>query len=546
MKYILLFVCQLTVSFAAVCQVPQWSDFKLLAGQSHDEGNAITVDKHDNTYLAVSSQNPLSSLFHEPLPDEVCNVIQPVRGNSYNGAVFRFDSSRNLTLSVVIEGATLGQIGVDGAGNIYVSGLMQYGAQRDAFVKKYSSTGDLIWSKLVESASSGRNADDFITSLDVSSDGSLVLCGLGYGDQVALLGQYHPGPLSFVAKLNPDGEVAWTQSFGSDLGYGAFRVKFDGASDVLMAGNEKVAGTNELRATFAKLEAMTGDVLWKKQFHSNGQYVPRGTAISTTSNLYVFGGTFGGELTIDGITVRARGALDVFLLQCDLDGNINWVKTAGSSGRETLYDLAEDNGKIYLTGGFADGFQLNSTSYASKGNTDVYIGALDNDGNTLWVLTGGSADQKDDIIRDEKGSKMAINSKGHLQVIGTTIGRGNFGSLNYVASEETLTNAFWLTLGDKASTYTVYYPCDGTTVLDFSLTVYPNPFEQSLTISNSQGLNLDYNLVLTNSVGQKLDERYFPDSSTITVDAWNALAAGVYFLKIDAGDYSKVFKLIKK
>lgn len=543
MKYILLFVLQLTVSFAAVCQVPQWSDFKLLAGQLHDDGNAITVDKHNNIYLAVSSQNPLSSLFYEDLPDEACNIIQPVRGNRYNGAVYRFDSSRNLTLSIVIEGATLGQIGVDGAGNIYVSGLMQYGAQRDAFVKKYSSTGDLIWSKLVEST---YREDDSITSLDVSEDGSLVLCGLGYGDQVALLGQLQSGPVSFVAKLDTDGEIAWIQNFKTDLSYGAFQVKFDASGDVLMTGNERVAGTNNLSATIAKLEAATGSIRWKRLFRSNGKFINKGTAISTADDHYIFGGTFGGELTVEDTTFHSNGWLDIFLLKCDKDGNIDWVKTAGSTGRETLYDLAEDNGKIYLTGGFADGFLLNGTSYASKGNTDVYIGALDNAGNTLWVLTGGSADQKDDVIRDEKGSKMAIDSKGHLQVIGTTIGNGNFGSLKYVASEEAFTNAFWLTLGDKASTSTVYYPCDGTSILDLSLTVYPNPFEQSLTVSNSQGRNLDYNLLLTNSVGQRLDERHFSHSSAFTVDAWNTLAAGVYFLKIEAGDYSKVFKLVKK
>lgn len=546
MKYILLFVFQLIISFAAVCQVPQWTAFKLLAGQSYDDGNAITVDKHDNTYLAVSSQNPLSSLFYEDLPDKACNFIQPVRGNQYNGAVYRFNSSRNLTLSIVIEGATLGQIGVDGAGSIYVSGLMQYGAQRDAFVKKYSPTGDLIWSKLVQSAYSGGQADDFINSLDVASDGSLVLCGLGYGEQVALLGQLQSGPLSFVARLDPNGETTWTQSFGSDLDYGAYQVKFDGTGDVLVTGNERVAGSYNLNPTITKLEAATGSIRLKKQFHSNDKFINKGTAISTADDYYVFGGTFGGELTVEDTTFHSNGWLDIFLLKCDKDGNIDWVKTAGSTGRETLYDLAEDNGKIYLTGGFSDGFQLNGTSYASTGNTDVYIGALDKDGNTLWVLTGGSADQKDDVVRDEKGSKIAIDSKGHLQVVGTTIGNGSFGSLKYVASEEAFTNAFWLTLGDTASTSTVYYPCNGTSVLDVTLTVYPNPFEQGLTISNSQGRNLDYNLVLTNSIGQRLDERHFSGSSTISVDAWNTLAAGVYFLKIDTGDYSTVFKLVKK
>jgi hypothetical protein len=85
----------------AVGQVPQWTDLKLFAGQSFDEGNAIKVDNKGNFYMAVSSQNPLSSFGNETLP-EICNFIHPIRGIIFQGAVFRFDSTRNLDLSLII------------------------------------------------------------------------------------------------------------------------------------------------------------------------------------------------------------------------------------------------------------------------------------------------------------------------------------------------------------------------------------------------------------------------------------------------------------
>lgn len=288
-----------------------------------------------------------------------------------------------------------------------------------------------------------------------------------------------------------------------------------------------------------------------KKFICTGSiYITNGNAIAISDNFYTFGGIFGGQLTIGDSTLLSDGGLDIFLLQCDTAGNINWIKKAGSTGRETIYDLiADEKGNTYLTGGYSNGFKLNESSYSSKGNTDVYIGAIDSLGNTLWMLTGGSniAGHQDDLLYDENGASIAIDSKNQIQIVGTTIGSGNFGDLKYIASEDVKTNAFWLTLGSKSSNYTDQYLCDNTSVLKppFSIKLHPNPFTDNLIISNSENTDANYLITLYNNLGQKIDSQYHPNSSTITITSWNSISTGIYLLKIDTGTISKTFKIVK-
>lgn len=551
MKHIQLLVLFIIFTSAARGQAPNWTNFKLFAGQSFDYASSIKVDSKDNYYITANSQNPLSIFLISDLPPVSCNFIQPVRNTIYNGILLRYDSALNLNLSITIENGDIGETVIDSSENIYVSGVFQYGASRDAFIKKYSASGILLWTKLVQSSTSGGNDDDVITSFDIYEDGSMIMCGFSYGNNVSIFEQVVAGPDNFITKFNSNGGVVWTKNFTSDLGSGADKVKFDKAGDVLVAGNERAGNLNDNVAIIAKLNNSTGDIIWKKQFPSSDIYTPSANAIGVFNNSYMFSGVFGGQIKIGDSTLGSSGGFDIFLLQSDTAGNIKWVKKAGSTGRDAISNLlTNESGVTFLTGQFSDGFQFNGTSYSSKGNTDVLIGAIDSMGNTLWMLTGGSSisGHNDDLLYNESGGGIAIDSKKQIQVVGTVIGPGNFGSLKYDAPEDIKQNGFWLTLGSKASDYTINYSCNTTSGSDtiFTINVNPNPFVHNLIISNSKNLSIDYNVGLYNSKGQQLDKKYFSNSSSIMVKEWNNLPSGIYFLRISTTNLSKTFKLLKQ
>ncbi len=548
MRFLTFIFFFVTISSSLCGQPPKWAHFQLFAGQSFDAANAIKIDSKDNYYITTTSQNPLNPFTNDTVGAR-CNFIQPVTGTYFNASLFRYDSSRNLNLSIKIENSSLGEFVIDSFGNIYITGVFQYGDHRDAFIKKFSASGSLLWTKLVQSTLNGN--DNTITSIDLFDDGSIILCGFSYGRQVSLLGQMVVGPNNFITKINFNGNIIWTKNFCSDLGMGAYKVRFDKAGDILVAGNGKIANTNNSNAVIAKLNNATGVLIWKKQFPSAGLYTPMATAIDISANAYLFCGTFGGHIQIGDSSFMSSGASDIFLFQCDTAGNINWAKKAGSKGRDGISSLfTGKSGITYFTGQFSNDFQFDGESFSSKGNTDVFIGAIDSLGNTRWILTGGSnlPGHNDDILFDENGNAIAVDSKNQIHIVGETLASGNFGGLKYEAPEAIKTNGFWLTLGGNTRNATVQYDCNEMFISNASVSISagPNPFNSSIVVSNSKDSIMNYEICLYNGMGQLVDRRHYMSSSSVTITEWNILPSGIYFLRINTSILSKTYKFVKK
>jgi PKD repeat protein len=109
--------------------------------------------------------------------------------------------------------------------------------------------------------------------------------------------------------------------------------------------------------------SLTGDVLWTKQYILAGHDSPAATAIvSTATGYYIVCNLF-------------QDALDNFdfaaLIKTDKQGNVQWAKRLGISGKNIARNIMERNGYLYLT--------MSSDSYAAN---DLLLVKLDPQGNT--------------------------------------------------------------------------------------------------------------------------------------------------------------------
>ena len=545
MKILYLAFTLLSVKFT-LGQTPNWTGLKLFAGHATDYGGGIYIDKNNNYYLTGTLFSP-SSLGIDSLREGCKAIFSPELGIE-NGFLLRYDSNKILNLTIPLAPGTFGEPFVDDSGNIIVSGVFEYGASRDGFLRKYSSSGNILWTKLLQSSSSGGQSDDVITSLDIFNDGTMVISGFSYGNQVSIFGSIINGPSNFIAKLSALGNVQWINNFSSTLGLGVYRVKFDKDGNTIIAGNERNISTNGVDAMIGKLYGATGNLVWKKNLISSGTYTPLVSSIGSYSNNYVFGGLFGGQIKIGDSTFNSIGNTDIVFLQTDNAGNLIWVKRAGSSGRDKISKLICDSTGITLaTGGFSDGFQFQSTILSAKGCTDVYILSFNSNGSLLWTKSGGSniPGHNDDLFYEEYGSAIAVDSKSQIQVVGTTIGAGNFGTLIFNAPEAAKQNAFWLTLGEKNNSDIINYPCTKIVDSSFFLSVFPNPFHKMLSIKNSQNKMLKYEIQLYNTLGQILHTKT-DNTVVMTITEWKSFPSGIYFLKVKIGNYKQTFKIVKQ
>lgn len=125
-------------------------------------------------------------------------------------------------------------VSVDGLGNVYVSGVTDgnlggtnQGAY-DAYVRKYDTSGTLLWTEQLGTA----NEDG---SYDVSADGlgNVYITGITEGS----LGGPNIGSLDvFISKYNDMGELLWTEQFGTDTVDYCQSLVADGSGNIYFSG----------------------------------------------------------------------------------------------------------------------------------------------------------------------------------------------------------------------------------------------------------------------------------------------------------------------
>jgi hypothetical protein len=75
------------------------------------------------------------------------------------------------------------------------------------------------------------------------------------------------------------------------------------------------------------------------------------------------------------------------------------------------------------------------------------------------------------------------------------------------------------------------------------VSVYPNPFQEKLTLYVSSSVYNETKITLTDLNGHKIHESFEKTNSRIEIS--ETLAAGVYIVSANAGEFNKLVKVIK-
>jgi len=187
----------------------------------------------------------------------------------------------------------------------------------DAFVAKYSPTGQAIWAK------NFGGAGGEIASCEIDAFGNVYLAGLYFSKTIITKSDTltNNGSINhFIAKFNKDGELLWAKSAGGNTATREFFVDEN--------GNAFCTGSNWSEFTFA------------------------GSSIKTVA-----------------------GSEDIFLLKYDKSGNEIWGVDYGGSGRNAGRGITTDkNGNIFLTGSFDEkALKIDNQTLTNQGDSDIFI-----------------------------------------------------------------------------------------------------------------------------------------------------------------------------
>ena len=123
-----------------------------------------------------------------------------------------------------------------------------------------------------------------------------------------------------------------------------------------------------------------GDVLWIKILSSSQSFKVNAVAIDSSGNFYLTG-EFSGTANLGSYTLTAQGT-DLFIVKCDVQGNVIWAKKSIGTGTESGRDIALVSDQIILVCGNSNSFTYDNLSVGSGGFTLK----TDSEGNGIFLI----------------------------------------------------------------------------------------------------------------------------------------------------------------
>lgn len=326
-----------------------------------------------------------------------------------------------------------------GVYNLTASGQMGY----NTFVCKHTSSGALVWAKLLGGA---QGSTIEVSSIAVDLAGNVYTAGYYQGTV-----DFDPGTTTynitsaiggvFISKLNSLGAFVWAKSMAGGQGSNAnaHSIAVDATGNVYTTGYftatvdfdpgaavyNIVSPTSNMDIFISKLD-VAGAFVWAKSMGSTNPDAGRSIAVDATGNVYTTG-YFTGTVDFDpgaGVyNLMSPGNNDIYVSKLTASGAFVWAKRMGGGAGSDLHDFGNDialdnSGNIYTTGSFSGTVDFNSggqpNSLTTTGYGAVFICKHDASGTLSWVKKIEGS-----IISDYSfGASLTIDAAGNIYSTG--------------------------------------------------------------------------------------------------------------------------------
>ncbi len=297
---------------------------------------------------------PLLLLFHLELPAQMKAEEATNKGLTFfkQFTVDQYTFNRGISAIEVSDGYVL---------TGYVSGH-DSGSGEDIVVLKTTTSGDLLWSKVIR-----HMGTDNGWAVRQTEDQGLILVGstnsLGSG-----------GMDVYLVRMDDLGNVIWTKTYGGPRDEFGWDVRLTRDKGFIIAAQTDSFGAGEIDAYLIKVNS-NGESEWSKTF--GGEKTDRIFSVRQAQD----GGFAAAGITYSFTSVSPQDR-DGYVLKTDAFGNEEWSKTIGKDKYDVAHSIAltDDNG--YILTGYGE-------SYSQSGARDVYLIKLDKAGMIQWIKSHG-------------------------------------------------------------------------------------------------------------------------------------------------------------
>lgn len=298
------------------------------------------------------------------------------------------------------------------------------------------------------------------TGLALGSNGEVVITGWFAENATFGMTQVSaPGHEAFVAKLTAGGDWMWVQHTYSVEDSESLGVAVGSDDSIYITGRYKdklyplksrptmpdgqlnlpflLSGDGSEDVFLAKLDA---GGRWEEGYQAGSIGSDRGYSVDIDTNGdVVFTGNFYGNAVFGGTTLQAKGDVDVFVSRVDNEGKWKWSQSLGGlsedAARGVVVDRITGDGAAYVFGVFVGNTRIGKDTLSAEGGEDGFVARIDKDGNWLWARSFGG-------VATDKVWSGALNKSGELILCGSFQGSAAFSSSSTTLSSRGASDVF--------------------------------------------------------------------------------------------------------
>ncbi len=369
----------------------------VLGGLDADDAKSVVVDNQGNVYVAGSFIDSI----------QVDDWIAFGLGGTSDMFVAKFNKQGAFqwVKSFVSEeyDENSPYLAVDSLGNVYVGGGIGgtgkfqskthvSAGKTDAFIAKLTSQGDVTW--LV--AGGGLDADN-VRSINVTPNGDRVYAAGVFANEVNFpllpaLASFGVQPDFFVWAVNANGVSQWAKRIGSSRRDDVIAAAVDKDGKLVVTGaffsntrfdNQTVNANGEYDSDiFLTRFTKSGTIDFVKKW--GGVYGEVGTCVNVDrlGGIYI-GGYYDSSSVFDEVVLESFGERDAFIMRCEPDGSLEWIREAGGPHADEVRGIAVGIDNVpYAAGVFDATANFSGIQIVGERYTDGFVAALECGPNT--------------------------------------------------------------------------------------------------------------------------------------------------------------------
>ena len=438
-----LFVARISVPVVVVAPGPADFQSAVSVGGNIIDARGVALDAAGNSYVTGTFSGAVNFATGTATP------VTLTSGGYEDIYVASYTQAGTLIWAKDVSGTGIlksqgNGIAVDAAGDVYVTGtyagaitfapgvggtLTSLGGS-DAFVAKFSSTGQFDWA-----ASLGGTGNDLGTGIAADATGNVYASG-----SFAVTGHFGANTLvsaggsdTYVTMLDPNGNDLWATRFGGTASDSGGRVAVDATGNVYASGGftgaavpyvkaggvaSTLVGNATLPSVFTLKLNQAGGIVWADSFTGVANTSAGGLAVDKSGNVFV-SGTDRNTTAFGALSLTPNGMpnSNAFVAKVNPDGSVAWAEEVGGTSAALGTDVEVDAlGNVYLGGEFTGTTNFNPGTGAAAnlngfGALDIFVDMLDANGNFLLARQAGGTGN--DYLRD-----MAVNAASDLTLVG--------------------------------------------------------------------------------------------------------------------------------